>query len=109
MVAEIVLNLPLTPLPRKRNVVLTTGEVVTIENDFKTTRFVNGRYVDTEDDLFYIPLNPGHKYVTHISYVLITFTFTKQHVSDKRGPNYFYFKHLAELGVVSIGPQAKEK
>lgn len=40
MATDIVLRLPLCPLARKREIKLTTGEVVTVENVLKTTRIV---------------------------------------------------------------------
>lgn len=59
MPKEIVLYLPVRPLVPKREIKLKSGEVVTIDHVLKTTRFVNERYVGTENDLFYVRLKPG--------------------------------------------------
>lgn len=107
MATDFVLCLPLRPLSRKREITLTTGEVVTVENVLKTTCIVNGRYVGADDELFYSQLKPGDVYRTEVSYVFISFNFTQVQLLDKRGPSYY--KHLEELGLVKIGPPLKVK
>lgn len=103
MVAEILVPVRLER-ELKTEVFLNTGEVVHLNYRINTKRFLDGRYVSSEDDLFRLPLKPGDHYITEVSNVAIRFTFTKEHLTDWRGRFYFYYKHLEKLRLVSISP-----
>lgn len=105
MISEIHLRCLLEPLGYNYHVYLCTGEQVTISYDFTTKRLVDGRFVNTLQHSLLSPLKPGDHYIIEVSNVAIRFDFTKEHLTDPLGSTYFYYKHLAKLGLVSIRPR----
>lgn len=102
MVTEIFLAVPVEPVETGQKILLTTGELVHTPYIFHTKRHLDGRYVSSEDDLFHLPLKPGDHYITEVHDVAIRFNITEEQLTDQRGPSYFYYEHLAKLGLVSI-------
>lgn len=61
---EISVPLSVHLLDHRREIALSTGEIVSIAHDLKTKRYVNDIYLGPEDELFHVPLKPGDKYYT---------------------------------------------
>lgn len=99
---------PQFPSQSKEQLILPTGEIVQIEQDFTTHRYLNRNYVSSCDhDLFDSPKKPGDFYVTSTSNLVVRFVVTQEHLNEPLGPIYFYYKHLEKVGLVSIRPRLK--
>lgn len=107
MVDETYLSWPGFPSDCDHLIVLRTGEVVHNLPRLVVTWCVDGRWVRPNDDQFYKPLKPGDHYITEFSNLTIRFNVTEEILADQRGPNYFFYKDMEKLGLVSIHPAIK--